>query len=67
MISFLDGLKKQKVVISEPALQTKMQSLRSIQNGLEKYLYNLDPYCMNALDWHEVRAGEKPEAYCSIK
>jgi hypothetical protein len=67
MISFLDGLKKQKVVISEPALQTKMQSLRSIQTGLEKYLYNLDPYCMNALEWHEVKAGEKPEAYCPIK
>lgn len=42
----------------------RTKNLVSFSSKLEKYLYRLDPSCMNFLDWHEAKEGHMPTPRC---
>lgn len=67
MISFLDGLVKQPVFLNDKNFAKKAENLKKLEFDMETYLYQMDPSCMDALEWHEHEPGHKPHTYCSPK
>lgn len=65
MISFLDGLVKQPAFVNDKAFAKKAENLKKLEYDMEKYLYQMDPNCMDALEWHEHVPGHNPIAFCS--
>lgn len=64
MISYLDGLVKQPYY-KEGKNYQKVDALKKLRNAMDQYLFNMNPSCMNFLEWHEVVPGRNPGAYCN--
>jgi hypothetical protein len=47
-----------------PAFAQKMAKLKLLSEKMEKYLTELDPACMDFLEWHEVVEGRPPVPRC---
>lgn len=65
MISYLDGMVKQPMA-RDPKFTSKLKSLKKMRNAMETYLFQLNPNCMDFLDWHEHTPGWKPPTRCPI-
>lgn len=66
MISFLDGVANHKIVSANADFKKNLTGLRKLKNAMEKYLHQMDPQCMDALEWHEYIPNSKPAAHCKI-
>jgi hypothetical protein len=65
MIAYLDGLKKQPFA-KDKNVAPKLANLKKLKNAMENYLFQLNPNCMDFLDWHEHTPGRKPWTGCPI-
>lgn len=65
MISFLDGLTKQKAA-KNPNFSAKIKNLKRLKKAMSTYLFNMNPECMNFLEWHEVEPDYPPYAGCPV-
>ena len=65
MIHFMEGLKDQNSSSSTPLREAQTRNLSRLKRGMEIYLFNLNPNCMDALEWHE-RLGRKPAQKCKF-
>ena len=63
MISYLDGLTKQEV-FRTPKYSGKVKVLKDLKNSMETYLYQLNPRCMDFMEWHEVIPNYSPRTSC---
>lgn len=66
MISYLDGMTKQSIIKKDPKFAGNVKSLKKIKNALENYLFQMNPNCMDFLEWHEADPWSKPQAHCPI-
>lgn len=66
MISFLTGLTNQSIVKTDKKFHQNVDQLIHLKNAMETYLYQLDPACMDFLEWHEYESDHKPIARCGI-
>jgi hypothetical protein len=64
MISYLDGLVKQPYA-RDPRNEGYFGGLKRLRNAMDKYLFQLDPKCMNFMEWHEV-TDRPPYPLCPI-
>lgn len=67
MISYFDGMLKQTAVTRNSAFAGKLVAIKRLRNAMEKYLYQMDPNCMDFLSWHEVEPNYTPVPLCSIR
>jgi hypothetical protein len=65
MIAYLDGMSKLPMA-RDAKFSTNLKSLKRLKNAMETYLYQLNPSCMDFLEWHEYTPGYKTEAYCKV-
>lgn len=65
MIAFLDGLKKQPFT-KDKNVAARMKNLKKLKNAMEIYLFQLNPSCMDFLEWHEHTPGTKPWTNCPV-
>lgn len=65
MISFLDGLANSKIVATNKDVKNKTDDLRKLKKLMEKYLYQMDPQCMDVLEWHEYKPNRPVTPYCT--
>ncbi len=74
----LDGKNRQQIrsmisylhsITANPAmegtlLKGRLPAIRLLQQRMENYLYQLNPNCMDFLQWHEYQAGRRPAYSC---
>ena len=65
MIGYLDGMTKLPMV-KDAKFAGNLQNLKKLKNAMETYLYQLNPACMDFLEWHEYRPNYKPIASCKV-
>ncbi len=41
-----------------------VRAIQALANRMERYLYQLDPACMDFLEWHESAANHRPTPRC---
>jgi hypothetical protein len=66
MISYLDGMTKQRQVLMDPKFAGNVKAIKKLKNAMETYLYQMNPNCMDALEWHDYYEGYKPYRNCPI-
>ena len=49
---------------SDDGKKLKLDKLKNLENKMERYLHNLDPECMDFLDWHEYLPEHTPKPLC---
>lgn len=64
MISYLDGMVKLPMA-RDRRHAGKFNNLRKLRNAMDTYLFQLNPSCMNFMEWHEVQ-NFPPRARCDI-
>src|SRR5690606_24402932 len=62
-IRVLSGLTNDLYFKDQPG-SNKVKKLRNLENKMERYLHNLDPDCMDFLDWHEYLPEHTPTPRC---
>jgi hypothetical protein len=65
MIAYLDGMTKLPMA-KDPSFGGNLKNMKRLKNAMEIYLYQLNPSCMDFLDWHEHRPDYKPQAICRV-
>ena len=65
MISYLDGLVKMPIFKKDKYVN-KVDQLKKLKNAMENYLFQLNPNCMNFLEWHEHTPGVRKSRNCPI-
>lgn len=66
MIHFIEGLKDRNLTSSARIPEAQTKNLNRLKKGMEIYLYNLAPNCMDSLEWHERIPGRKPAQKCQF-
>lgn len=64
MISYLEGMVNQGIVKTDKAFAKNVEAIKKLKNNMENYLYQMNPECMDALEWHEFVPGHVPYAQC---
>ena len=65
MISYLDGLTKLPMA-RDVKFSENVKDLKRLKNAMETYLFQLNPDCMDFLEWHEFNPNWKAQPYCKV-
>ena len=63
MIMQLDGISKH-AAMSVPGVARKFANLKVLQRKMETYLYQMNPRCMDFLEWHDYDPTYAPSPAC---
>ena len=66
MIHFIEGITHQQLTQSTHIPAVKLNNLKRLKKGMDLYLFNLSPECMDTVDWHSITPGRKPEQKCKF-
>lgn len=64
MIQFLDGMVKHSALKS-PKMSASVAKLKSLKTRMDTYLYQLNPSCMEYLQWYVYSPGVRTHARCN--
>lgn len=63
MISYLHSITANPAM-DKALLKGRLPAIRKLQQRMENYLYQLNPNCMDFLQWHEYQPGRRPAYSC---
>ena len=68
MINYLNGVmdKSKEYIKVNKDFAKNVNGLKKLKNAMETYLYQMNPNCMDFLEWHEYKPGHKPYAACNV-
>lgn len=66
LMSKLDAMSHSPVLSRVPELKTAVAPMKKAYQYANTYLYDLNPDCMNFIDWHEYSDNHSPTARCTF-
>lgn len=63
MLMHLDTVLKHNALVI-PSVERKFRKLKVLREKMEIYLFQLNPNCMDFIEWHDAAPGYAPEAQC---